>query len=143
MDPQRIAEVDPGPSGSSLALGAAVGIAILSGLLAGLAGPPYLSLSSLSPWIVVFAAATFAALFAVPFAANRLLVARRPERAEAWEAAMLAWGAVALGALGAGGLLIWAGDFSPARSLADAIGLLLAIEAGMVVLALIGWMVSS
>lgn len=142
MDSRRIAEVEPVASGPTVALGAAVGIALISGLLAGIAGPPYLSLSSLSPWIVLFAAATFAALFAVPFAANRLLVARRPERAEAWEMAMLAWGAVGLCALAAGVLLIWAGDFSPARSLADAIGLLLAIEAGLVVATLIAWIAS-
>jgi hypothetical protein len=142
VDERRAAEVEPIASGPAVVLGAAVAIALIAGLLAAAAGPPYLNLSSLSPWIAVFAAASFAALFAVPFAANRLLVSRRPQRAEAWEGAMLVWGAVALTALGAALLLIWSGDYSPSSSLGDAIGLLLAIEAGLVVLALGAWMLA-
>ena len=140
MNRRPVDDAEPVASGPAVALGVALAFALISGLLAGASGPPYLSLSSLSPWIAVFAAASFAALFAVPFAVNRLLVARRPARPEAWEPAMLAWGAVALAALAAGVLLIWGGGFSPSDSLADAIGLLLAIEAGLVVLALGTWL---
>jgi hypothetical protein len=125
-----------------LALLAGVGLAALSVLLAALAGPPYLSLSSLSPWLVVFAIASFGALFAVPFAVNGALVAADPTRAEAWERSMLAWGGVAIAALALGMLMIWAGGFSPASSLDDAVGLLLAIEAGMVLAVLLALMLA-
>jgi hypothetical protein len=119
------------------ALAGGLGVAAISVLLAAADGPPYLSLSSLSPWIVVFAA-----FFAVPFAVNRLTVAADPSRAEAWERAMLVWGAVALVSLGLGGAMIAVGGFSPARSLDDAVGLLLVIEAGMVVLVLLAWILA-
>jgi hypothetical protein len=45
-------------------------------------------------------------------------------------------------ALAIGGLLIAAGGFAPGDSLADAVGLLVAIEAGMVVLTLLAWVLS-
>jgi hypothetical protein len=140
-EPQRAggSESTPWPL---LALAGGLAVAAISVLLAAVDGPPYLSLSSLSPWIAVFAAAAFVALFAVPFAANRLIVAADPRRAEGWERAMLVWGAVALLALGLGAAMIALGGFSPARSLDDAVGLLLVIEAGMVVLVLLGWVLA-
>jgi hypothetical protein len=141
-DPQRTGGDERAPSWPLLALTGCVAVAALSVLLAAVDGPPYLSLSSLSPWIVVFAAAVFAALFAVPFAVNRLIVAADPSRAEGWERAMLVWGAVALVSLGLGGAMIAVGGFSPARSLDDAVGLLLVIEAGMVVLVLLAWILA-
>ena len=107
-----------------------------------LTGGPYLDLSSLNPGWLLFAVAAFAALFSVPFAVERLLKAAHPERAEHWERAMLIWGAVAAAALVLGGLLIAAGGFSPGDSLADAVGLLLVIEAGMVVATLVVWVLS-
>jgi hypothetical protein len=133
---------EPAPSWPPIALAGGLALAAVSVLLAAIAGPPYLSLSSLSPWIAVFAATAFAALFAVPFAANRLIVATDPSRAEAWERAMLVWGAVALATLGLGAAMIAAGGFSPANSLDDAVGLLLAIEAGLVLLVLLAWMLA-
>jgi hypothetical protein len=82
-------------------------------------------------------------LFSVPFAVERLLKAAHPERAEYWERAMLLWGAVATAVLVLGGALIAPGGFSPGASLADAIGLLIAIEAGMVVVVtLLAWLLS-
>jgi hypothetical protein len=80
-----------------LGLGAATAVAVSAGALAAaaVAGGPYLDLDSLSPWLAVFAVTLFGALFAVPFAANRALAASHPERDEAWEGAMLAWGLVA------------------------------------------------
>jgi hypothetical protein len=124
------------------ALAGGLAVAAISILLAALDGPPFLSLSSLSPWIVVFAAGAFGVLFSVPFAANSLIVAADPSRAEGWERAMLVWGAVAVVSLGLGGAMIAVGGFSPARSLDDAIGLLLVIEAGMVVLVLLAWILA-
>jgi hypothetical protein len=69
-------------------------------------------------------------------------VAADPTRAEGWERAMLLWGATALVALGLGAAMIALGGFTPARSLDDAIGLLLVIEAGMVVLVLLAWILA-
>ena len=124
------------------AMAACAALSIVALILAGAAGGPYLDLASLNPWIAVFAVTAFGALFAVPFAANRLLVMARPERAEAWEGAMVAWGAVATAVLAVAGLIVLGGDFSPGRSLADAAALVLVIEAGMVVGALAVWLVS-
>jgi hypothetical protein len=134
---------EPAPAWPLIALAGSLGVAAVSVLLAAVDGPPYLSLSSLSPWIVVFAAAAFAALIAVPFAVNRIIVAADPSRAEGWERAMVLWGAVALATLGLGAVMISIGGFSPARSLDDAIGLLLVIEAGMIVLVLLAWILAS
>ena len=86
------------------------------------AGPPYLT-SPRSTVVAVFAVAAFGALFAVPFAANRLLiVAGEPERAERWEGAMLVWGGGGA-RRSSSGLLVVPGGFSPGGSLADAAGL--------------------
>jgi hypothetical protein len=141
-EPLRGPREDPAPSGPILALVAGAGIAVVSLVLAGLAGGPYLDLSELNPWVAVFAVATFAALFSVPFAVERMLKAAHPERAEYWERAMLIWGAVATAVLLLGGLLIVAGGFSPGDSLADAAGLLLVIDAGMIVISLLAWLLA-
>jgi hypothetical protein len=133
---------EPAMSGPTLALLASSAVALVALLLAALTGGPYLDLSSLNPWVAAFAVAAFAALFSVPFAVERLLKAAHPERAEYWERAMLLWGAVATAALVLGGVLIAPGGFSPGASLADAIGLLIAIEAGMVVVTLLAWLLS-
>jgi hypothetical protein len=143
VEPERIGEVEPPAAWPTIGLVGGLAVSAVSVALAAVAGPPYLSLSSLNPWIAVFAVAAFVALFAVPFAANRRIVAGGPERAEAWEAAMLVWGGAALAALGLGLVLAAAGGFSPARSLADAVGLLLLVEAGVVLLVLLAWILSS
>ncbi len=124
------------------AMAGCAALSIVALLLAAAAGGPYLDLSSLNPWVAVFSVTAFGALFAVPFAANRLLVMARPERAEAWEGAMVAWGAVATAVLVVAGLIVFSGDFSPGASLADAAGLVLLVEAGMVVAALGVWLLS-
>ena len=102
VDPERVGEVEPAAAWPVVGLVCGLGVAAVSIVFAAVAGPPYLSFSSLSPWIALFAVAGFVALFAVPFAANQRIVARDPDRAEAWEPAMLAWGAVALMALALG-----------------------------------------
>jgi phosphatidylglycerophosphate synthase len=142
MPDSPLTNQEPSPSWPLLALALAALVAALAVLLAAIDGSPYLSLSSLSPWIVIFAIAAFGALFAVPFAANERLVATRPERAEAWERALLVWGGVALTTLALGAVLILAGPFSPSESLADAVGILLVVEAGMVMLVLLAWVLA-
>lgn len=142
MDPERTGQIEPGPAWPLLALAGGTAVAALAALAAAIDGAPYLSLSSLSPWIALFAVAAFTALFAVPFAVNGRIVAADPSRAEAWEGAMLVWGAVALATLGLGALMIWAGGYSPTDSLDDAVGLLLVIEAGTVLVVLVAWMLT-
>jgi hypothetical protein len=141
-DPLEAPGEDPGLSRPTLALLGCGGVAVASILLAALSGGPYLDLSSLNAWVAVFAVAAFGALFAVPFASERLLRAAHPEREEHWERAMLIWGGVATAALVLGVALAATGGFSPGASLADAVGLLLAIEAGMVVATLVVWVLS-
>lgn len=116
-------------------------IAVVSVLLAAIRGTPYLD-SPLNPWIGVFAVAGFGVLFAVPFVANQQLAAAHPEREETWERAMVAWGAVALGVLALGIALIAVGGYSPADSLADAIGLVLALESALVLVVLTIWVLA-
>jgi hypothetical protein len=128
--------------GRALVLVGSTGLAAAALVLAALKGAPYLDLGSLNGWVALFAVAAFAALLSVPFAIERFLNATHPERAEHWERAMLLWGVVGLAALVAGGLLIAAGGFAPGDSLADAVGLLLVIEAGMVVMTLLVWLLS-
>jgi hypothetical protein len=129
-------------SGPALALVISSAVALIALVLALLAGDPYLDLSSLNGWVAVFAVAAFGALFSLPFVIERMLRTAHPERAEYWERAMLYWGAVATAALVLGGVLIAPGGFSPGASLADAAGLLIAIEAAMVVVTLVVWLLS-
>jgi len=139
----RAPRAEPAMAGPTLALVTSSAVAVIALILAALTGGPYLDISSLNGWLALFAVAAFAALFSVPFAVERLLKAAHPERAEHWERVMLLWSAVAVAALVLGGVLIAAGGFSPAASLADAAGLLIAIEAGIVVLTLVVWLLSS
>lgn len=122
-----------------IAVGA--GTAIVSVLLAAAAGPPYLSLDSLSPWIVTLAIGLFAALFAVPFA----LHARLSDQLEGdarWERALLIWGAVALGVL-AIGLICGLPSGFDSSSLFGAIGIVAVVEAVLVLATLVVWMLSN
>jgi hypothetical protein len=138
----RTPAFEPAMSGPTVALVGSSAVAAVALVLAALTGAPYLDLSSLNGWVALFAVAAFAALFSVPFAVERLLKSAHPERAEHWERAMLIWGAVAAAVLVLGGTLIGAGGFSPGGSLTDAVGLLIAIEAGTVVLTLLAWLLS-
>ena len=122
-------------------LAAGIAIALLSLLLAGIAGPPYLALSGLSPWIVAYAIGLFAALFACPFTIpvglDRLL-----EGDARWERALLWWGAVTLGVLAIGLLLGLPSGFS-STSLAGSAGLVAVIEAVLVLGTLVLWLLSN
>jgi hypothetical protein len=142
VDPERVGQVEPVAAWPTVGIVGGSAVALVSVVLAAVAGSPYLSFSSLNPWIAVFAVSSFVALFAVPFAVNQRIVARDPERAEAWERAMMVWGAVALGVLAFALVLIFAGSFSPGDALADAVGLLIAIETGLVLATLLAWLLS-
>ena len=95
--------------------------AVVSIPLAAVAGPPYLSLESLSPWIVTLAIGMFTALFATPFAIHGRLSGEL-ERDARWERALLLWGAVAIGVLAVGVVCGLPSGFD-SSSLAGAIGI--------------------
>jgi hypothetical protein len=142
VDVEQAGQEEPVASWPSIAVAAGAGLSFAALVLAKVAGPPYLDLSSLNPFLALFAATAFGALFAVPFAANRILGRARPERAESWEPAMLVWGGVALALFAISALLILPGEFSGAASLADAAGLLVLIESGLVLLVLGAWVLA-
>ncbi len=135
-----------GPEGDAvrrplLALVAGLSGAVVALLLAAVSGPPYLSFDDVNPWIIVFAIALFAALFATPFVLERLMRGSRPDSEKRWERALLLWGAatLALGLLAA--IVGAAGDFS-SDSLAGTFGVVVIGEAVLVLGTLIVWMLS-
>lgn len=122
-----------------IAIGA--GTVAVSILLAGAAGPPYLSLESLSPWIVTLAIGLFAALFATPFA----LHARLSDELEGdarWERALLIWGAVALGVV-AVALVCGLPSGFDSDTLFGAVAIVAMVEAVLVLATLVVWMLSN
>lgn len=119
---------------------AGAGVAAASVPLAGAAGPPYLSLDAISPWLVTYAIGLFAALFAAPF----LIHARLGGSLEAdarWERALLLWGALAIVALVLGALFGVGGDFA-ADSLAGSLGAVTAAASVLVIATLAVWLIS-
>jgi len=119
-----------------LALGGTA-TAVVSALLAGAAGEPYLEADGVNPWIVVFAAGLMAALISFPFGLEVRLRERHLDRDKRWEAALVVWGIVA-GALLALGLIA---GFDTS-TLAGALGLILVIEAALVVGTVVAWLLA-
>ena len=120
---------------------AGLAVALCSIVLAAAAGPPYASLSHLSPWLVSFALGLFAALFATPFAIHERLAGELESDAR-WERALLLWSAVALGLLGAGVLCGLVTGFD-SDSLLGSVGVIAVIEAVLVLATLLAWLVSN
>ena len=116
-------------------------VAALSLLLAGASGAPYLTSDGVNGWVVVFAVALFATLFALPFALERGLRARVPDPERRWERAMLAWGGIAAVVLAVALAVGLSADLA-GSSLAGSAGLLAAIESGLVLLTLVAWILS-
>ena len=135
MQPERIHE-----RRAALFVTAGAGVAIVSIPLAAAGGAPYLSLDSLSPWIVTYAIGLFAALFATPF----LIHARLGGELEAdarWERAMLWWGAVAVGVLGASVICGLPSGFDT-DTLGGAIAVVGIADAGLILATLVIWMLN-
>lgn len=124
----------------ALFIAAGLATAVVSLALAGAAGPPYLALSELNPWLVVFAIGLFAALFATPFAIHAR-VGGLLEADARWERALLLWGAVALLALGLGLLAGLPSGFG-SDSLAGSAGLVVVVEAVLVLGTLAAWLLA-
>jgi hypothetical protein len=125
---------------AALFVAAGSGVAIVSIPLAAAAGPPYLSFSSLSPWLVTYAIGLFAALFAAPF----LIHSRTGGELEAdarWERALLWWGTVALAVLAASVICGLPSGFD-SGSLGGAVGLVGVCEAVLVLATLVFWLLS-
>jgi hypothetical protein len=120
---------------------AGLALAAASVALAAAAGPPYASLSHLSPWLVAFAIGLFAALFALPFELHDRLEDRLESDAR-WERALLLWGAAALGLLAIGSLY-GAGWGFGADSLIGSLALVAVIEAGLILASLVAWLLSN
>ncbi len=136
MDPSLRSDRRP-----ALFLAIGGGTAFASLLLAAAAGPPYLSLDALSPWIVTFAIGLFSALFATPFA----LHARLSDELEGdarWERALLIWGGVALGVLGIGVICGLPSGFD-SGTLFGAIAIVAVAESILVLATLVVWMLSN
>ena len=114
--------------------------AIVSIPLAAAAGAPYLSLASLSPWIVTYAIGLFAALFATPFLIHARLTGELEADAR-WERAMLWWGLVAVGVLAASVICGLPSGFD-SEALGGAIGIVGIVDAGLILATLVAWMLN-
>ncbi len=125
-----------------LGLFAGAGLAAAGLLLAGATGAPYLSTDSVNVWVVVFAAGLMVALFAAPFAIERRMRPTIDDSDKRWERALLAWGAVSIVVLLAGFLLGVSADWASSSSLAGAAGLLITIEALLVLGTMVVWLLS-
>ncbi len=119
-----------------LALGGGA-TALVSLLLAGAVGEPYLEADGVNGWLVVFAAGLLAALVAFPFGIESRLRGRYPDRDRRWEVSLLVWGGLAIALLA---IAVIAGFET--GTLAGAAGLITAIEAGLVVATIGVWLVS-
>ena len=120
--------------------GSAVAVASIG--LAAVAGPPYLSLAALNPWLVVYAIALFAALFSIPFAIHARLGGELEADAR-WERALLLWGLVALAGLGLAILVALAAGGFHSDSLAGSFAAVTAAEAVLVLGSLVAWLLSN
>ena len=116
-------------------------MAVVSVLFAGATGPPYLSLSALNPWLVVYAIGLFGALFATPFVIHARLGGALEADAR-WERALVLWGAVALAAL-ALGLVAGLPSGFDSGSLAGSLGAVTVGEAVLVLGSLVAWLLAN
>jgi hypothetical protein len=135
MQPERMQE-----RRATLFVVAGAATAIVSIPLAAAGGPPYLSLGSLSPWIVTYATGLFAALFATPFLIHSRLAGNLEADAR-WERALLWWGGVAIAALAIGLAAGLPSGFA-SDSLAGSAGLVTVVEAALVLGTLVVWLIS-
>ena len=108
--------------------------------LAALEGPPYLSLEGLSPWVVLFAIGLFGAAFAAPFVIHASLGGTLEADAR-WERALLWWGAATLVGLVVGALIGAPSGFA-SDSLAGSLGLVIVVEAVLVLGTLLAWLLT-
>ncbi len=111
--------------------------AVVSLILAGAAGEPYLEADGVNGWLVVFAAGLLAALVAFPFGIELRLRERYADRDRRWEVSLLVWGGLAAAIL----VIAFLAGFDTG-TLAGAAGLIAAIEAGLVVATIGVWLLA-
>jgi hypothetical protein len=111
--------------------------AVVSLILAGAAGEPYLGADGVNGWLVVFAAGLLAALVAFPFGIELRLRERYADRDRRWEVSLLVWGGLAAAIL----VIAFLAGLDTG-TLAGAAGLIAAIEAGLVVATIGVWLVA-
>jgi hypothetical protein len=111
--------------------------AVVSLILAGAAGEPYLEANGVNGWLVVFAAGLLAALVAFPFGIELRLRERYADRDRRWEVSLLVWGGLAAAIL----VIAFLAGFDTG-TLAGAAGLIAAIEAGLVVATIGVWLLA-
>jgi hypothetical protein len=109
-------------------------VAALSLVFAAVAGPPYLGLSEINGWIIVFAAALLAALIAIPFVIEARLRGSHSDSDARWDRAIPIWGGIALVVTVVGALIGASGNFA-GDSLAGSAGLVAAGAGGLVLIA--------
>ena len=114
--------------------GIATGVAALSLVLAAIAGPPYLGISGIDGWIIVFMVAVLTALIAIPFALEARLRDSHPESDARWDRAIPVWGGIALVVTVVGALVGASGDFA-GDSLAGSAGLVTAGAGALMIIA--------
>jgi hypothetical protein len=119
-----------------LALGGTA-VAALSAALAGATGAPYLEADGVNPWLIVFAAASMAALIAFPFGLEVRLRERFADRDRRWEMALVVWGGLAAVLLAVG----FVAGFDTS-TLGGSLGLILVIEAALVAGTVVVWLLS-
>ena len=124
----------------ALCLTIGVTVTVVTVPLAALDGPPYLSLDELSPWVVAFAIGLFAAAFAAPFVIHASLGGMLEADAR-WERALLWWGPASLVALALGAGVGLPSGFA-SDSLAGSLGLVVVVEAVLVLGTLGVWLLS-
>ena len=123
-----------GDRAGALICGTGLLVAVLSLVLAAVAGPPYLGLSGINGWIIAFAAALLAALIAIPFVIEARLRGAYSESDARWDRAIPIWGGIALVVTVVGALIGASGDFA-GDSLAGSAGLVAAGAGGLVLIA--------
>jgi hypothetical protein len=111
--------------------------AVVSLILAGAAGEPYLGADGVNGWLVVFAAGLLAALVAFPFGIELRLRERYADRDRRWEVSLLVWGGLAAAIL----VIAFLAGLDTG-TLAGAAGLIAAIEAGLVVVTIGVWLLA-
>lgn len=116
---------------------AGAGVAALSILFAAVTGEPYLNGDGVNGWIVVFALGLLLALVAFPFGLEVMMRPAQPDRDKRWERSLLIWGAVASVLFA----LALAAGFDTS-TLAGALGLIVAIEAGLVAATVVVWLLA-
>lgn len=116
---------------SRLAAGIAAAMAAAGAVGTLAAGGPYISWSTVEPWVVVWALGLGGLLGVLPFQLRDGLARRVSDHERRWELAVAAWGAIGL-AIGAVSVLVLAAG-EGSSSAAGALALVALLESGLVV----------